>query len=77
MLKTVEKLKSQREEHQYRQFFSENGITSEDLAIYLGVSARTVQNWLRGVYQPNDEVQSKLDDLKNQIEAELAEQNQT
>ncbi len=73
-MNTIEELKGTRQEHPLRQTLLKAGITTEEVALYLGVSARTVQNWLRGSYQPKAQQEKELQDLKIKIETELTEQ---
>jgi len=67
----IEELKSQRQEHPLRQTLVKAGITTEEVALHLGVSAVTVQNWMRGNYKPKPQQEEKLYELKRSIEAEL------
>lgn len=73
-MNTIETLKSQRKEHPLKEVLKRSGVTTEDVGVYLGVSARTVQYWLRGVSKPGKLYAKQLDELKDKIEAELAEQ---
>lgn len=46
-----------------REFRGENNLTQHDLAVFLGVSQKTVSRWERGADQPAPEIRKRLDML--------------
>lgn len=46
-----------------RAFRAENNLTQHDLAIFLGVSQKTISRWERGVDQPGLEIRKRLETL--------------
>lgn len=44
----------------HKEYFNMPGYRTNELAKYLGVSAKTIQRWLKGQYAPNREQLDKI-----------------
>jgi transcriptional regulator with XRE-family HTH domain len=51
--------------------FKASGLTQSELATLCGVTRVTVNHWFTGRFNPSESIASRVDEIKNKLEASL------